>query len=122
MIRLTVLYNLQPFVDEDEFLEWRLGDHQKSNQTQPGVLRTSFSIAQTGYTLDSKPQFRFITTVDWPDMQSFTSAFHDPAYQLKMEEWKKLLKDPLFLVSEIALETAVTTPAQKALLAQKQTP
>ena len=112
MIRLTVLYNLQPFVDEDEFLEWRMGEHEESNNSRPGVMRTSFSIAKTGYALDSAPEYKFITTADWPDMATFTADFHDPEYQVKMDEWKKMLKDPLFIVSEIMLESEALTEKQ----------
>jgi len=42
VIRLTVLYNLPPGSDEEEFLRWRLGEHQEANASMPGVLRTDF--------------------------------------------------------------------------------
>ena len=104
MIRLTVLYNLQPFVDEDEFLEWRLGKHQESNMSQPGVLRSTFSRSEATYPNEGKPTYRFITTADWPDMETFNTSFYDPDYQKYLKESLKLLKDPLFLISEIVLD------------------
>ena len=46
MIRLTVLYNLQPDVDEAQFLQWRLGEHQQENMASPGVIRSDFGLVQ----------------------------------------------------------------------------
>ena len=43
MIRLTVMYNLPEGTDEDEFLKWRLGEHQEENASMPGVIRTDFA-------------------------------------------------------------------------------
>lgn len=43
MIRLTLMYNLADHVNEDEFLEWRLGEHQEDNMSSPGVVRSDFS-------------------------------------------------------------------------------
>jgi hypothetical protein len=31
MIKLTVLYNLPPGADHEEFLKWRTGPHQEQN-------------------------------------------------------------------------------------------
>lgn len=104
MIRLTVLYNLQPFVDEDQFLEWRLGPHQSHNMSQPDVIRSTFSMTEATYPRGGDPAYRFITTADWPDMASFEAAFYDPDYQENLKESLKMLKEPLFLISEIKLE------------------
>ena len=103
MIRLTVLYNLQPYVDEAEFLEWRLTDHQKANMSVQGVLRSDFSRTIEGFPADSKTPFQFMTTADWPDMESFKSDFYEEAYQAKLTENLKMLKDTVFLVSEIMI-------------------
>ena len=111
MIRLTVLYNLQPSLAEDQFLEWRLGPHQKNNMSQPGVLRSTFSIVDATYPPNNRPEYRFITTADWPDMESFKAAFYDPAYQESLQESLKMLKDPLFLISEIKLDANNQTEA-----------
>ena len=103
MIRLTVLYNLQPYVDETEFLEWRLIDHQEENMAAQGVLRSDFSRILEGYPLDSKPSYQFLTTADWPDMESFRNDFYDEDYQVNLRENLKMLKDPVFLISEIMI-------------------
>src|SRR5215213_9495609 len=42
MIRLTVLYNLPPDQDEEEFLKWRLGEHQSANMSIEGVVASEF--------------------------------------------------------------------------------
>lgn len=68
MVRLTVLYNLAPGQDEQEFLRWRLGTHQHENATQPGVLRTDFGMAVHAWPADTTPPYRFMTTAEWPDM------------------------------------------------------
>lgn len=101
MVRLTVLYNLQPYVDEEEFLEWRLNDHQKDNMGTPGVIRSDFTRLVESYPRDATRPYRFMTTADWPDMESFESAFYNPTYQEELKENLKLLKDPVFLVGEI---------------------
>ena len=103
MIRLTVLYNLQPFVDEAEFLEWRLTEHQKNNMSVSGVVQSDFARIDQVWPNDAKSPYRFMTTADWPDMESFENAFYDPAYQKSLQENLKMLKEPVFLISEILI-------------------
>jgi len=106
MIRLTVLYNLNPYVDEDEFLEWRLTDHQKENMSQSGVIRSDFSRIGQSWPDDTNPPYRFMTTADWPDMESFKNDFFDPIALDKLQENLKMLKEPVFLISEILVQEA----------------
>jgi len=108
MIRLTVLYNLQPYVDESEFLEWRLTDHQQENMSVPGVIRSDFARIEQGWPGDAQPPYQFMTTADWPDMESFQNAFYDPAYQKGLRENLKMLKNPVFLISEILIHETAT--------------
>ena len=103
MIRLTVLYNLQPYVDENEFLEWRLTDHQEENMSSPGVLRSDFARIEAGWPEGSTPPYRFMTTADWPDMESFERGFYNADMQAGLEENLKMLKEPVFLISEILI-------------------
>jgi hypothetical protein len=103
MIRLTVLYNLQPYVDEDEFLQWRLTDHQEENMSIPGVIRSDFARVNQGWPREANAPYRFMTTADWPDQATFESAFFDPAYQENLQKNLKMLKDPIFLISEILI-------------------
>jgi hypothetical protein len=104
MIRLTVLYNLPAGANEEEYLEWRLGEHQQSNESQPGVLRTDFGRVDQVWNPDD-PQastpFRFMTIADWPDREAFEKAFFDPDFQRELKENLKKLADAQFLISEI---------------------
>jgi hypothetical protein len=106
MVRLTVLYNLHPDVDEEEFLEWRLTEHQKSNMSSPTVLRSDFGRIDQGWPEEVTPKYKFMTTADFPDMESFRESFYDPDSQARLRENVKLLSDPLFLVSEILINEA----------------
>ena len=103
MVRLTVLYNLRPEVDEEEFLKWRLTEHQKNNMSSPTVLRSDFGRIDHGWPEESIPKYRFMTTADFPDMESFRESFYDPGSLARLRENVKLLSDPLFLVSEILI-------------------
>lgn len=103
MIRLTVLYNLQPDVDEGEFLRWRLTDHQAENIGMPGVMRTDFARIDRGWPEGATPPYRFMTTADWPDMESFENAFYNPGFQAGLRENLKMLDEPVFLISEILI-------------------
>ena len=105
MIRLTILYNLPPGSDEDAFLRWRLAEHQASNASVGGVLRTDFSRVDEQWPGAHKPPYRFMTTVDFADRQSFEAGFLSEPAQAKLEEDLKRVADPLFLVSEVLTET-----------------
>ena len=103
MIRLTVLYNLPPDHDEDEFLQWRLGEHQSANMSMEGVIASQFHkvLSDVG---GSAPAYRFMTTVDWPDRESFEKGFYDPRVQKELEENLQKISNPLFLVSECLVD------------------
>src|SRR5262245_47339130 len=112
MIRLIVLYNLPPDSDEDEFLRWRLTDHQNANASMPGVLRTDFARVDEAWAQKLgphtvSPPYRFMTTADWPDRESFEKAFYDPAMQADLQENLKKIANPVFLIAEI-LANSVT--------------
>ncbi len=112
MIRLTVLYNLAPDRDEDEFLRWRLSEHQETNAGIPGVIRTDFARTVSAWPDSATPKYRFVTTADWPDWESFRAGFYDPDVQAALREDVKMLQDPTFLVSEILVAQDVdSTPA-----------
>ena len=103
MIRLTVLYNLSPDTDEEEFLKWRLTEHQDANLAIEGVVRADFSRIDQAWPEGTNPPYRFVTTVDWPDMESFKKGFYDPEVQAGLEENLKMLSNPVFLISEILI-------------------
>jgi hypothetical protein len=99
MIRLTVLYNLPPDQDEDEFLKWRLGEHQLANMSMEGVIASEFHKV-LGDAAGGAPAYRFLTTVDWAGRESFEKGFYDPQVQAGLKENMEKISDPLFLVSE----------------------
>jgi hypothetical protein len=104
MIRLTVMYNLPPGSDEAAFLEWRLGEHQASNASMPGVVRTDFARVDYRWPDQKPPPYRFMTIAEWEDRESFERAFYDPQMQADLQENLKKLADPVFLISEILIE------------------
>lgn len=104
MIRLTVLYNLPEDADEQSYLDWRLTEHQETNKSMPGILRTDFARitdSWTGTPDSAGPEYRFMTTVDWPDRKSFEESFYEEQSQADLKENLKRLGDYAFLVSEI---------------------
>ena len=112
MIRLTVLYNLKPYVDEEEFLQWRLTEHQQANASMQGVIRTDFARIDQAWPAETDPPYRFMTTLDWPDMESFKEGFYDPEVQADLKKNLEMLNDPVFLISEIL--TSESKEADKA--------
>ena len=78
-----------------------MGEHQQHNMSTPGVMRTDFSRIENGYPDHSQPPHRYMTTADWPDMASFEASFYDPAYQASLQENIKMIKDPVFMISEV---------------------
>jgi len=104
LIRLTVLYNLLPNVDEDEFLGWRLTEHQESNLAIGGVVRTDFSRIDEAWPQGTKSPYRFMTTVEWPDWESFRKGFFDSQVQADLQENLKKLSEPVFLISDVLID------------------
>ena len=105
MIRLTVLYNLPAGTDETAFLEWRVTEHQKNNQSMPGVQRTSFARITNCWPDGANSSYRFQTLVEWPDRPTFEAGFYDPTVQAKLKQDLKLLGDYEFIVSDVLIES-----------------
>jgi hypothetical protein len=104
MIRLTVMYNLPPDTNEQDFLKWRLNDHQKANDSLSGTIATDFSRFLEQWPSESPPPYRFITNIDWPDMESFEKGFLDHQIQANLKEDMKRMADPIFLISEVLID------------------
>jgi len=107
VIRLTVLYNLPDGASENSFLEWRLSEHQEHNETMPGVTRTDFARITDCWPKGSMPEYRFQTTVEWPDRESFDDGFNNDAVQAGLSENLKKLGNYTFVVSEILVESGI---------------
>lgn len=103
MIRLTVLYNLPEGASEEDFLDWRLSEHQESNESMSGVIRTDFAQITENWPEDSLPAFRFQTTADWSDRESFEAGFRNAEAQARLQENLKKLGEFTFFVSEILI-------------------
>lgn len=101
MVRLTVLYNLAPDVDEEEFLQWRLTDHQEENLSMEGVLRTDFARIDDTWPNDTETPYSYMTTADWPDWESFKKGFYAPEVQDDLKENLRIMGEWTFLVSEV---------------------
>lgn len=101
MIRLSVLYSLPPGTDEAEFLRWRLGEHQQSNLAIPGVIRTDFARVVDAWPEGVRSPYRFLTTVEWPDRESFRQGFYDSSVQAKLGQDVEKIHGSLFLISEV---------------------
>jgi hypothetical protein len=99
MVKLTVMYNLPPGADHEEFLEWRTTVHQKENMGIPGVIKSDFYVIREAWKNPQCP-YRYITEAYWPDMAAFEAAFFDPAYQVKLAESLKKISEPMFLICE----------------------
>lgn len=105
MVKLTVLYNLPPGADHEEFLRWRTTDHQKDNMSIPGVIKSDFYVIKQVWKSDSMP-YRYMTEAYFPDMETFEKSFFDPVYQEKLAQSLKRIADPLFLISEEVVSEA----------------
>ena len=105
MIRLTVMYNLPDGASEEEFLHWRLGEHQEANAGMAGVLRTDFARIDETLPRGAQPPYRFMTIAEWADRETFEKAFYADGEQESLEEDLKRIKDAVFLVSEVLIET-----------------
>lgn len=106
MVKLTVMYNLPPGADHDEFVRWRTTDHQEDNLAIPGLIKTDFYIIKEAWKQDSPP-YRYVTEAYFPDMETLHSFFYDDDYQKDLAEWLEMLADPVFLMSEEVLTQEV---------------
>jgi len=106
MIRLTVLYTLPEGQSEESFLEWRLSEHQESNASMPGVIRTDFARITDQWPVDAAPMYQFQTSVEWADRESFTASFYREDVQADLAKNLKRLGTYTFLVTEILADSA----------------
>jgi EthD domain len=106
MIKVTVLYNLPPGTDENEFVRWRTTDHHQANISQPGVIKSDFyRIVGTPTIGPDRPAsetapYRFVTEAYWESIESFNAAWNDPEYQERLVQAVAKITDATFLVSE----------------------
>ncbi len=99
MIKLTVIYNLPPDADHEEFLRWRTTEHQDSNMATPGVIKSDFYVIKEGWP-DKETTYRYMTEAYFPDMDTFRASFFDSGYQVQLKEALKKIAEPIFFISE----------------------
>jgi hypothetical protein len=102
MIKLTVMYNLPPGADHEEFIRWRTTEHQAENMGIPGIIKSDFYVIAEAWQQEGLP-YHYMTEAYFPDMETFRKSFFDPDYQAQLSESLKLIADPLFLISEEVL-------------------
>ena len=106
MVKLTVMYNLPPGTDHEEFIRWRTTEHQANNMAIPGIIKSDFYVIEEAWRREDLP-YRYMTEAYFPDMETFRKSFFDPAYQAELAEALKKIVDPLFLISEEVLSASV---------------
>ncbi len=106
MIKLTVMYNLPPGADHEEFIRWRTTEHQAENMAMPGLIKSDFYVIREAWKAEGLP-YRYMTEAYFPDMETFRKSFFDPDYQVGLAEALKKIADPLFLISEEVLSASV---------------
>lgn len=107
MVKLTVLYDLAPGEDHEEFVKWRTTTHQQENMAMPGLIKTDFYIVREAWKKDPSP-YRYMTESYFTDIETFKKTFFDPDYQARLAKWLEKLANPLFLFSEEVLSETVT--------------
>ena len=106
MIKVTVLYNLPPGTDEEEFIRWRTTTHHAANVAKPEVIASDFYrvIGVAGVGPDrpatSNAPYRFITESYWESYEAFDAAWNDPAEQARLVPAFAKISDALPLISE----------------------
>jgi uncharacterized protein (TIGR02118 family) len=106
MIKVTVLYNLPPGTDEEEFLRWRTTTHHTANIARPGVIRSDFykvigtpAVGPERPPADTAP-YRFVTESYYPDLETFRASWESPEEQARLVPAVAKIADALFLISE----------------------
>lgn len=112
MIKLTVLYNLPPGADHEEFIRWRTTTHQRANMSIPGILKSDFYVITRAWRQEQAP-YRYMTEAYFPDKETFEKAFFNPDYQAQLAKSLERIADPLFLISEEVISEVAGQGAEK---------
>ena len=106
MVRVTLFYDLGPFLDEEAFYSWQsrlLFRACSLEETAPGAAVRLPTIAgglvkrDYGAT-DSVPR-GFVTTLDWADEGSFRTAFYGPVFQDTLRKIEAVARSSLVLLA-----------------------
>ncbi len=102
MVKLTVIYNLKPGADHEEFIRWRTTEHHAANMSMPGIIKSDFYIIKEGWP-DKETPYRYMTEAYWPDMDTFRSAFFETGFQERLKQSMQTIGEIVFLISEEVL-------------------
>ena len=105
MVKLTVMYNLPEGADHEEFLRWRLGEHQQNNAAAPGLIKTDFYIARATHL--GEPRYRYITEAYFESMADIEQGFLSDEGQAALQTHLGRIHEPVFLISEEAVTTVI---------------
>jgi hypothetical protein len=108
MFKLTVLYNLPPEMDPDEFFRWRTTTHQEENAGMPGVVKTDFYVA-VDEPDGTPPRYRYITEAWWETREALEASFYAPDVQAQLAKDGETYTDRIFIVSEEIISTDKST-------------
>lgn len=106
MYKVTVIYNLPPGADEDEFIQWRTTVHHAANIKRPHVLSSDFyKIVGTPPVGAERPgsdtaPYRFMTESWYNTLEEFRSDWENEAEQARLVTAFTKIADPLVLISE----------------------
>jgi hypothetical protein len=106
MVKVTVLYNLPPGTDEEEFVRWRMTTHHAANIARPDTICSDFyrviGTAGVGEThpASSRAPYRFITESYWESYEAFEAAWNNPGEQARLIPAFAKISDALPLISE----------------------
>jgi hypothetical protein len=99
LIKLTVIYDLLPDADHDDFIARRTSTTQAANLAEPGVVKSDFYAIREGWPEKETP-YRYITEMYYTDMETFRRGFFDEQNQAALLEKGKTVGEIMFLISE----------------------
>ena len=70
-----------------------------------GVIRTDFALIDHAWPPGTQSPYKFMTTAEWPDMESFRAVFYEPEMQSSLLNKLHEMDNKLFIVTEILTET-----------------
>jgi len=101
MIRLTILFTLKPYVDEEAFLDWQANEYREIGASQLGVVHADFARTRNIAPETETSFYQFVATFEWSDGESFEQGFSAPRFRIGFVEKLKVLSESTIFVSEI---------------------
>lgn len=107
MVRVTLFYDLGPFLDEDAFYAWHAGlllracsvDSAETLGRVDRVPTISGGPVRRDLSAEHSVPRGFVTTLDWSDETSFREVFYGPAFQGTLQRIEAIARSSLVLLS-----------------------